>query len=74
MCAPAFISCFNSPLMKLKTYFTLLCLSPTLALAGEPSKGTVIMISGVSGWLVVSSGFLLWKEIRKSRSSKHDDQ
>ena len=52
----------------------LLCLSPTLALAGEPSKGTVIMISGVSGWLVVSSGFLLWKEIRKSRSSKHDDQ
>jgi len=60
--------------MRLKTYFFLLCLTPSIALAGEPSKGTVIMISGVSGWIVLSSAFFLWKEVRKSRHSKYDDQ
>jgi hypothetical protein len=50
----------------------LLCLTPSLALAGEPAKGTVIIISGVSGWILLSSGFLLWKEIRKSRGPKQD--
>lgn len=59
--------------MRLKACFVLFCLTPALALAGEPTKGTVIMISGVSGWLVLSSGFLLWKEIRKSRGSKNED-
>jgi hypothetical protein len=59
--------------MRLKTCFALLCLSPSLAFAGEPTKGTVIMISSVSGWLLLSSGFLLWKEFRKSRASKNDD-
>ena len=58
--------------MPLKAHFIFLCLTPSLALAGEPSKGTVILISGVSGWLVVSSAFVLWKEIRKSRHKKHD--
>ena len=43
---------------------------PSICSAGEPSKGTVIMISGVSGWLLISSGCLLWKEIRRDRRNK----
>ena len=58
--------------MKSKAYFVLLCLIPSIALAGEPSKGTVIMISGVSAWLVLSSGLVLLRQIRKSRGSQHD--
>ncbi|MBT61614.1 MAG: hypothetical protein CML13_00170 [Puniceicoccaceae bacterium] len=47
---------------------------PALLQAGESAKGTVIMISSVSGWLLLSSAVLLWKEIRKGSSSKHKDQ
>jgi len=43
---------------------------PAICNAGESSKGTVIMISSVSGWLVLSSGVLLWREIRRSRRDK----
>jgi len=31
------------------------------------------MISSVSFWLVASSGFLLWKEIRRNRGPKQKD-
>lgn len=57
--------------------FTFLVLSffiPVVCNAGEPSKGTVIMISSVSGWLLLSSGFFLWKEIRKERGSQSNDK
>ncbi len=47
-------------------------LLPTLSVAGEPSKGTVIMISSVSGWLLLSSAVLFWKEVR--RGKHHDDR
>jgi|GEM_PF-1149717 uncharacterized membrane protein YqjE len=62
--------------MKLSnlSLLALLFLTPLVCTAGEPSKGTVIMISGVSSWLVLSSGFILWKEVRKSRGSKHDEK
>jgi len=45
-------------------------LLPTICSAGELSKGTVIMISSVSGWLLLSSGFLLWKEVWKDGGRK----
>ena len=45
---------------------------PMLVNAGEPSKGTIIMISGVSGWMLLCSGFILWKELKRSR--KGDDK
>jgi len=56
--------------MRIYAVLALLYLAPSFAFAGEPSKGTVIMISSVSGWLVLSSGFLLWKEIRRNRRNK----
>ena len=45
-------------------------LTPFLLNAGESSKGTVIMISSVSGWLLLSSAFVLWKEIKRGRNTK----
>lgn len=61
--------------MKLSNFalLALIFLTPLICAAAEPGKGTVIMISGASGWLVLSSGFILWKEIRKSRTAKNDD-
>jgi len=59
--------------MKFLRHLVHLCLVPSLAFAGEPSNGTVIMISSVSFWLVASSGYLLWKEIRRNRKSKQKD-
>jgi hypothetical protein len=58
--------------MKRSNYFLValaLCM-PLICNAGEPSKGTVIMISGVSSWLVLSSGFILWKEIKRSKQNR----
>jgi len=48
----------------------LIFLTPLVCAAGEPSKGTVIMISGVSSWLVLSSGLILWKEIKRSKHNR----
>ena len=58
--------------MTYKKALLFLLLTPAVAMAGEPSKGTVIMISGVSGWLVLSSGFVLWQEIKRGRNDKND--
>jgi len=60
--------------MRFQNCFLLLSLLllPVVSYAGESSKGTVIMISGVSGWLLLSSAFIFWKEIRKSRGPKQD--
>lgn len=54
--------------MIFKKALFFLLLTPAIAMAGESSKGTVIMISGVSGWLVLSSGFILLKEIQRGRN------
>ncbi|MEO0508799.1 MAG: hypothetical protein AAF065_02935 [Verrucomicrobiota bacterium] len=56
--------------MKIQNPLLFLLLTPALAMAGEPSKGTVIMISGISSWLLISSGFILWKELRRAGSKK----
>ncbi|HBR94933.1 MAG TPA: hypothetical protein DEA90_12300 [Opitutae bacterium] len=50
--------------------FLITLLIPAMCFAGESSRGTVIMISGVSGWLVVSSGFILWKEIKRGKHNR----
>ncbi|HBR93735.1 MAG TPA: hypothetical protein DEA90_06185 [Opitutae bacterium] len=62
--------------MKKLTFcaITVALLLPTICSAGESSKGTVIMISGVSSWLVLSSGVMLWKEIKRSRGSNKEDK
>ncbi|CAA6690080.1 MULTISPECIES: hypothetical protein [unclassified Lentimonas] len=46
-----------------------LFIAPFSLSAGESSKGTVIMISGVSGWLLLSSAFVLWKELKRGRNA-----
>ncbi len=46
-----------------------LFMSPLMLSAIESSKGTVIMISGVSGWLLLSSAFVLWKELKRGRKN-----
>ena len=51
-----------------------LTVSGTLVLEEAPSWGTVIMISSVSGWLLLTAGLLLWKEIFRSRGSNKEDQ
>lgn len=65
----------------MKTKFLYLFLSammlPSLAMAGEPSKGTLIMMSSVGGWIFVTSGLMFFKEakrVRRERMSKQDDQ
>ena len=33
----------------------------------QPSSGTVIMISSISGWIVFLLSFVFWKEIKRTR-------
>lgn len=47
--------------------FVSLCLLPATLAAGEPSKGTVIMVSSIGGWVLLSSGSILLREQRKAR-------
>jgi len=42
-------------------------LAPAVCSANEVSRGTVIMISSVSGWILLTSAALLWKEIKRNR-------
>ena len=43
--------------------------APAVLGAYEPSKGTIIMISSVSGWMVLCSVLILWKELKRSRKN-----
>jgi hypothetical protein len=60
--------------MKIQNFglFFVTLLVPAMCFAGEPSRGTVIMISGVSSWLVLSSGFILWKEVKRGKHNRDD--
>lgn len=65
----------------MKTKFLYLFLSvmmlPSLAMAGEQSKGTLIMMSSVGGWIFVTSGLMFFKEakrVRRERTNKPHDQ
>lgn len=59
--------------MKLSTFALLaLTLTPLVCSAGESGKGTMIMLGGISGWLVLSSGFILWKEIKRGKHNRDD--
>ncbi|HEY9250180.1 MAG TPA: hypothetical protein VIO38_13655 [Rariglobus sp.] len=44
-----------------------LCLLPASLSAAEPSRGTVIMVSSIGGWVLFSSGSVLLREQRKAR-------
>jgi hypothetical protein len=50
--------------------FLIALLIPAFCSAGESSKGTVIMISSVSGWLLISSGVIFVKELKRNRRGK----
>lgn len=55
----------------------LLCL-PSVALAGEPSRGTVITIASVGAWLIISSVGIVLRSKRgerpKANESANPDQ
>jgi hypothetical protein len=55
-------------IMKATLMFPLL--APVAAMADEPSNSTVIMISGVGCWLMLSSGLILWKQIKLNKNHR----
>src|SRR5690606_38008056 len=59
-------------IMKIQNAVILLIvfLVPSFSFAGEQAKGTLILISSVSGWILLSSGVLLVKEYRRVRTLK----
>jgi len=63
--------------MKAKLVYAIstVALLPSLAVAGEDSKGTLIMMSSVGGWVFVTSGLILFKEAKriKRERRKHYD-
>jgi hypothetical protein len=57
--------------MMNKIHYLLMFLSfPLLARASEDSKGTVIMISSVAGWLLLTSALVLWRYKQQSKGTK----
>jgi hypothetical protein len=44
-----------------------LCLLPMTLTAAEPSRGTVIMVSSIGGWVLFSSGSIALREMRRTR-------
>ena len=57
--------------MKQIQYPLMFIILPLIASAGESSRGTVIMISSVSGWLLLVSAFFMWRHIKQSRAKKN---
>jgi hypothetical protein len=54
-----------------------LLLTPSFALAGEQSKGTLIMMSSLGGWVLLTCGYMFVREvqrIRQDRKNKQDEQ
>lgn len=65
--------------MKISKSILLLAtfLFPMSLLAGEPSKGTVIMLSSASAWVVITSGLIFfkqWRQIRSEKCAPHRDR
>ena len=57
-------------------FFSALML-PSLALADEHSKGTLIIMSSVGSWIFVTSGLIFFKKVKRARregKTKQDDQ
>jgi hypothetical protein len=50
-----------------------LCLLPITLTAAEPSRGTVIMVSSIGGWVLFSSGSIALREMRRSRQKAEDE-
>jgi len=49
-----------------KLILTTLITAPTLLMASEPASGTLIQISGVGGFVLLSSLWMLWQQ-RKNK-------
>jgi hypothetical protein len=50
-----------------------LCLLPITLTAAEPSRGTVIMVSSIGGWVLFSSGSIALREMRRSRQKAENE-
>jgi hypothetical protein len=50
-----------------------LCLLPVSLTAAEPSRGTVIMVSSIGGWVLFSSGSIALREMRRSRQKAEEE-
>lgn len=48
---------------------TLACLfvCPAILIAGEPSNGPLIMLSSISGWLLLAGGWVTLRQFRRKR-------
>lgn len=50
--------------------FVSLLLLPATLFADEPAKGTVILVSSIGGWVILSSGSVILREQRKAREKQ----
>jgi hypothetical protein len=51
--------------------------APSFALAGEQSKGTLIMMSSLGGWVLLTCGYMFVREVQRARQDhkkKQDEQ
>ena len=47
-------------------------LSPSLLIAGEPSSGTLIMISSIGAWVLVAGALIGFRRFRRARQQDRD--
>ncbi|RRK01336.1 hypothetical protein Ga0100231_000525 [Opitutaceae bacterium TAV4] len=57
--------------MRSLSFFAALsaCLLPSSLMADEPARGTIVMVSSVGTWVILSSIFMLRKRKRQSESA-----
>ena len=68
----------DSDIMKCNLISLLVCTTmlPSLALASEPPKGTLIIMGSVGGWVFITSGLMFYKEtmrVRRERMTSEKD-
>lgn len=54
--------------------FVSLCMLPAALSADEPSRGTVIMVSSIGGWVLFSSGSVMLREMRRAREKAENER
>lgn len=59
----------HTALFLLASFFLL----PAALSAAEPSRGTVIMVSSIGGWVLFSSGSVVMREMRKARQKAESE-
>ena len=60
--------------MKFNTTFAVASFlaMPSLLLAGEPSSGTLIMISSIGAWVLAAAAFVSIRRFRRARQHQRD--